>query len=189
MHDEDTIVLQRLAAGDPGAVTASIDRFGSLVWMLALRMTPNRTDAEDAVQEVFTEIWRVAHRFDPNIASARAFVAMIARRRLIDRSRSQQRHNRVGALGDIDPSTTKADPVSGAALDEDATRAQQALEQLRPEQQKVIRLAIGENWTHEKIAEHLGMPLGTVKTHLRRGLLRIREILTGEKSSPQEAAP
>lgn len=73
-------------------------------------------------------------------------------------------------------------------LDEEASRAQAAIEQLRPEQQKVIRLAIGENWTHERIAEHLGMPLGTVKTHLRRGLLKVREILTG-RSEPQEAAP
>ncbi len=187
--EDDAVILQRLAAGDPSAVSASIDRFGSLVWMLALRMTPSRTDAEDAVQEVFTEIWRVAGRFDPNIASARAFVAMIARRRLIDRARSNKRHQRVGALGE-DPSVAAvhSDPSGGVVLDEDAERARAAIEQLRPEQQKVIRLAIGESWTHERIAEHLGMPLGTVKTHLRRGLLKVREILSG-RSEPQEAAP
>lgn len=187
--EDDAAILQRLAAGDPSAVTASLDRFGSLVWMLALRMSPTRADAEDGVQEVFTEVWRVAGRFDPNIASARAFVAMIARRRLIDRARSNKRHQRIGALGDDQAiEMNGGSPSSGAIHDEEATRAQAAIEQLRPEQQKVIRLAIGENWTHERIAEHLGMPLGTVKTHLRRGLLKVREILTG-RSEPQEAAP
>lgn len=187
--DDDAAILQRLATGDPSAVAASLDRFGSLVWMLALRMTPTRADAEDAVQDVFTEVWRVAGKFDPNIASARAFVAMIARRRLIDRARSNKRYQRVGTLVDDQAVESGGDaPIAGAILDEEAMRAKAAIEQLRPEQQKVIRLAIAENWTHERIAEHLDMPLGTVKTHLRRGLLRVREILTGW-SEPQEATP
>ena len=80
-------ILQRVAAGDTEAVAACIDRFGGLVWSLARRFLDRPTEAEDAVQEIFIELWKSASRFDPSIASETTFVAMIARRRLIDRQR------------------------------------------------------------------------------------------------------
>ena len=89
MSDEENVVLERVAAGDPVAVKECMDRFGGLVWTLARRALPTAQDAEDATQEIFTEIWLSADRYDQNRGSETVFVATIARRRLIDRLRKQ----------------------------------------------------------------------------------------------------
>ena len=175
----DAELLAQAARGLDHAYPACIDRFGPLVWTLARQILANRTDAEDAVQEIFAELWRVAERFDPAIASARSFVSTIARRRLIDRGRARQRLNREvqGALAEDLPVATAVQPIDRLARDERDRVAMEEFGKLRVEQQRVIRLAIHEEWTHERIAEHLSIPVGTVKTHLRRGLLRLRETL------------
>jgi RNA polymerase sigma factor (sigma-70 family) len=189
ISEDDATILKRTAGGDPAAVAACIDRFGPLVWLLARRLLANQSECEDAVQEVFVEVWRSAHRFDPGIASARAFVAMIARRRLIDRGRMAQARIRgvadVAELGLAEPTRDGEGAVGGAGgfggrLDEDATRVRAALSELKPDQRELIELAFGQGWTHQQIAERKGQPLGTVKTNIRRGLIRLREILTGE---------
>jgi len=194
MPESDAEVLLRVARGDAAAFPACIDCFGPLVWTLARQVLANRSDAEEAVQEAFAEIWRVAARFDPSIASARSFVATIARRRLIDRGRLRQRFDRDsgGQLSETAPAKS-ADPADAIAQDEFGRTAMEEFERLRPEQQKVIRLSVHAGWTHERIAEHLGMPVGTVKTHLRRGLLELRDALQQRdlpgRDSAQEAAP
>jgi RNA polymerase sigma-70 factor (ECF subfamily) len=173
----DADLLIQVGAGDAGAFPACVDRFGPLVWTLARRLLAQRSEAEDAVQEVFMEIWRCADRFDPSVASARAFVATIARRRLIDHGRSSRRHHRPGMPAEVAVAPADDSPLERSAKSEAEHAALAGLARLRPEQQKVLRLAIGESWTHERIATHLGLPVGTVKTHLRRGLLRLREDL------------
>ena len=175
MLDGDTEALELLGRGDPEAGRVCAERFGPLVWSIALRMCRDRTDAEDATQDVFMELWRTAGRFDASLSSPRAFVAMITRRRLIDRARSQRRHI-VGRVA-LTESAGGEDRERPAGASEETSAALAQLQQLRPEQQSVIRLAVGESWTHERIAEHLNMPVGTVKTHLRRGLIAIREAL------------
>lgn len=177
-------VLQRVAAGEPGAVQECIDRYAGLVWSLARRMTSNNAEAEDAVQEILVEIWRNAYRYDPNIASEAAFIAMVTRRRLIDRRRRLDRQRDRSALPD-DPSGAIGVPPT-AELGEEARIAVSALEQLSPDQQKVLRLSIYQGLSHEKIATATGMPLGTVKTHARRGLIKVRELLTKWKGNSQE---
>lgn len=154
-----------------------IDRFGGLVWSLARRMVP--TEAEDAVQEIFVELWKHAGRYDPSVASETAFVAMIARRRLIDRRRRIERSPASSALPD-DPA--EREPVTAPTLElrEDVAKAAAALNQLSPEQQRVLRLSVYRGLSHERIAAVTGLPLGTVKTHARRGLMRIRDLLQAE---------
>ncbi|MBX9623103.1 MAG: sigma-70 family RNA polymerase sigma factor, partial [Gemmataceae bacterium] len=85
-------VLPRVAVGDPAAVRECIARYGPLVWGLARRLVPNPADAEDAAQDVFISLWQSAGRYDPAQAAEVTFVAMIARRRLIDRRRRARRH-------------------------------------------------------------------------------------------------
>lgn len=174
-------ILHRIAAGEAQAVQACIDRYSGLVWSLARRFCPSSADAEDAVQEIFLDVWRSAARFDPAVASETTFIAMIARRRLIDRNRRVGRN--IGSLDAPDGGVQIADQSTPAAetlgVDEDARRAAIALESLKPEQQRVLRLSIYQGLSHERIAEATGMPLGTVKTHVRRGLIRLREILGG----------
>ena len=90
-----------MAAGDPLAVQECLDAYGGLVWSLARRMFQSRDDAEDAVQEIFVDIWRNADRFDPAQASETTFIAMIARRRLIDRLRYSNRRLSPESLEDV----------------------------------------------------------------------------------------
>lgn len=150
----------------------------------------NPNEAEDAVQEVFIELWKAAPKFDPRVASAKAFVSMIARRRIIDRGRIEMRRVRgVTALENVQ-NQPKIPPRAKPLLDDEAERLAQAIQQLKPEQQQTIRLAIGQGWSHQDIADRLGIPLGTVKTNLRRGLQRLRERIEGwDGASAPASAP
>lgn len=174
-------ILQRIASGDTGAVRECIDTYAGLIWSLARRMTLNTADAEDAVQEIFVELWRNSFRYDPAIATETAFVAMIARRRLIDRQRRSARHR--------DRTQAEMQEKAGSdtprmELGEEASVASKAMGELNSEQQRVLRLSILHGLSHEKIAVATGLPLGTVKTHARRGLLHVRELLMGRKQGP-----
>ncbi|MDZ4756139.1 MAG: sigma-70 family RNA polymerase sigma factor [Phycisphaerae bacterium] len=171
-------VLQRIAAGEPGATDECIERYGGLVWSLARRMCGDASEAEDAVQEIFIDLWRSAVRFDSAIASEPTFVAMIARRRLIDRGRKRQRRPTPTALPE---SIAAVSPDADTAeIGEESVVARRVFEQLRPEQRQVLQLALRHGQSHEQIATTIGLPLGTVKTHARRGLIRLRELLAAE---------
>lgn len=168
--------LQRVAAGDATAVRDVLDLYGGLVWAVARRFSTNQSDAEDAVQEIFLDVWKSAPRYDPGLAGEATFIAMIARRRLIDRRRrASRRLDPVSASEAVMPSVESVGENRGAP--EEAAMAASALSMLRPEQQQVLRLSILQGLPHESIAESTGLPLGTVKTHIRRGLIRIRQIL------------
>ena len=174
LTDEPSI-LARVAAGDPSAPNECIARFSGLVWSLARRLCSSPSDAEDAVQEIFIDLWKSAARFDASIASETTFVAMIARRRLIDRGRRKMRRPEVPQIAET--VEDRRDRVDGTELSEQQRLAQRAFEQLRPEQQQVLQLASHHGCSHEQIATATGMPLGTVKTHARRGLIKIRLLL------------
>ena len=173
---EQTPLLPRVAAGDQQAVEACLDRFGNLVWSLARRFTSNREDAEDAVQEIFIDLWSSAARYDSGKASETTFVAMVARRRLIDRLRKKTRRPEEEELSVV-VELEQHELAPDAERMADAARAAELILTLKPEQQQVIKLAVYEGHTHQSIADALQLPLGTVKTHLRRGLLKVREAL------------
>lgn len=169
-----TTVLERIAAGDPRAVGDCIDEFGGLVWAIARRMTRSRADAEDAVQEIFVDVWRSAGRFDPAQGTAKVFITTIARRRLIDRirrSRMNQFHDGEESLEDI----RWAVPGNSGEIAVEAEHAAAVVANLRPDQRKVLRMGLLEGMTHSEIAHATGMPLGTVKTQMRRGLIQVRK--------------
>lgn len=150
--------------------------YGGLVWSLARRMLRNSGDAEDAVQEIFLDIWKNAGKFDPAKSSETTFVAMIARRRLIDRLRYSKRRVAADPLDDIvnEPADRSDKKIQ---ITVEAEQASRALNSLRPEQRQVLQLSIVQGLSHQEIAEATGMPLGTVKTHARRGLMLAREYL------------
>ena len=162
--------------------------YGGLVWSLARRMLRNQDDAEDAVQEIFVDIWKNAAKFDPSQASETTFVAMIARRRLIDRIRFTQRRISADSLDDVlaEPAGTSEKELQ---VQIEGREALKALNELRPEQRQVLQLSIIHGLSHQEIADATGMPLGTVKTHARRGLLQARELLGfGEGKSVKEVS-
>ncbi len=173
-------VLERIARGDSDAVRDAIEQFGALVWSLAGRVCRDRAEAEDAVQDVFISLWRSAHRYDPAIGTETTFVAVIARRRLIDRLRSRTRRDEPAALHDNIGETI---PDSAEISDEARLAAAVFNEELSADQQRVLRLAIYESKTHEEIARILDMPLGTVKTHARRGMIRLRDALERRRAA------
>ncbi len=168
--------LQRIAAGDSAAVRECIERYGPLVLAQARRLGLPEAQAEDAVQETFIDLWKHAHRFDPARAAESTFVTMIARRRLIDLRRRGASGVPTKPLEDLDFGTTDHD-LSELEHADEAAVARRALAQLKPEEQKLIRMSIVAGLTHREIAASTGMPLGTVKSHLRRSLGRVRELL------------
>jgi RNA polymerase sigma-70 factor (ECF subfamily) len=169
-------ILQRIAAGDRAAVDECLKKYGGLVWSLSRRMLRNSDDAEDAVQEIFVDVWKNAGKFDELRSSETTFIAMIARRRLIDRIRSTSRRISADALDEVmaEP-VDRADRTMQTSLE--ANDAVKALNSLRPEQQEVLRLSIVQGLSHQEISDRIGIPLGTVKTHARRGILQAREFL------------
>lgn len=175
-------ILQRVARGETGAVQECLDTYGGLVWSLARRFSPTRADAEDATQDVFLDVWRSAARFNPEIAGEATFIAMIARRRLIDRLNKQRR--RISAAGLPEGVQPPAPNVDNARdISDEAAVAAAALSTLGDDQQRVLRLSIHEGYTHAQIAEITDLPLGTVKTHIRRGLLRVRDLIDQARES------
>ncbi len=170
-------VLGRVAAGDPNAVRECLARYGGLVWSIARRF--EGADAEDAVQEIFLDLWKSAARFDPGIATESAFVAMIARRRLIDRKRTRGRRPTIDPVHEL---PAVASDHSGPDTCAEANQAARALDQLRPEQRQVLLMSTAGGMSHNEIAAQTGMPLGTVKAHARRGLMSIRAALLGVQS-------
>lgn len=176
-------VLPRVALGDAAAVDECLSRYGGLVWSLARRSAPSVSDAEEAVQDVFVELWRQASRFDASVAAEPTFVAMIARRKLIDRFRRRKSRPEIATAEQL--AREPADPPEHCPVElaDEAARAQQGLASLKPDERQFIQWSVCDGMSHAEVAERSGQPLGTVKSKIRRGLIRLREVV-----SPQPQA-
>lgn len=169
----DSGLLARLAARDSRAMPEVIDRFGGLLWSLALRSSHGmREDAEDAVQEILMDLWRHADRYDATRGSELHFVSMLARRRLTDRFR--------GRVPEALPLEYADQAVDDPALvhadwELDFRRLLPGLAQLRPEERGVIEMGYAQGLSQSEIAESTGMPVGTVKSLMRRGMIRLSQ--------------
>lgn len=177
---EAEALLERAARGDRDAVMALYDRFSGAVLAVALRVTGNRAEAEDIVQEVFARVWREATTFDRARGSAAAWIVTLTRNRSIDVVRSRSRR----ARHEDDQTTEEPVVTEATATPEaqvvDAQRAEAvrlALDALRPEQRQVIELAYFGGLSHSEIAERLQQPLGTVKTRIAQSVKRLRDAL------------
>lgn len=180
--DPTPLLLPLVARGERDAVARVVERYGDLVWSLARRFTGSDADAEEATQDIFAELWKKAASFDPALGAEVTFVSIITRRSLIDRQRrgaARQRHEQRAAdlaaslgHGVIDPKA-----LAGVQRDADVARAAEALAELGELTRELLLLSIAHGRSHEEIAAQKGMPLGTVKTHIRRGLASIRESL------------
>lgn len=178
-------ILERVAAGEKAAVQECIERYGGLVLSLTRRLCPAGAEVDDAVQEVFIELWNKAERFDRSLASEATFVAMIARRRLIDLRRRLERHAAAGELSEA-LAAPGASVAESAEIADEAAAARKALRELKPDERRVLELAVWKGLSHQQIAGATGLPLGTVKTHARRGLARLRELLRPARARAAE---
>ena len=181
MQAMSSSVLQRIAIGDVAAMRECIDEYGALIWSLARRLTRTPADAEDATQEIFLDIWRSAGRFDATQGSVKVFIAMIARRRLIDRLRKTTSEPPMDPVDVLD-TVAWSDPGTASEISIEAEQAARALQQLRPEQRQVLELGLLHGLSQSEIAARLGMPLGTVKSFMRRGLITVREYMNVDAS-------
>ncbi|MEM1080048.1 MAG: sigma-70 family RNA polymerase sigma factor [Pseudomonadota bacterium] len=166
-------LIERIAAGDRAAVAQCIERYSGLVWSLARRYLVNPADAEEAVQEIFIELWSKADQFDVQKAGEATFVSLMARRRLIDRLRKRGRMPEQQPLDDVEHGLSQ-DGHRALEASAETQRVIKVMNQMTPDQQQVIRLSAWLGMSHQAIAEQTQMPLGTVKSHLRRGLDQIR---------------
>jgi RNA polymerase sigma-70 factor (ECF subfamily) len=203
--DDDVLLVERLVGGSETALAALYDRHADAVFALVLRLTSDRSIAEEVVQETFLTLWDRAETFDPRAGSLAAWLHTIARNRAIDRMRAAGRRPTLvafasGQVSDDDangaldrlmagntvvagavPSPGPEEVVSLDAM-RDAVRA--AIAVMPDQERTVILLAYGEDLSQSEIAQRLGWPLGTVKTRTRRALQRLREIL-GTEFGPQ----
>ncbi|MCU0634244.1 MAG: sigma-70 family RNA polymerase sigma factor [Gemmatimonadaceae bacterium] len=179
-------LLPRIAAGDERAVRECVSRYGALVWSLARRWSPDASDAEDAAQEIYIDLWRTASRYDPARMTEAGWVAMLARRRLIDRSRRRER------LPALEPIADDLDVADDRTPDLDqrwrVEQARAVLDALPPAQRRMLELSLLEGRTHDEIARETATPLGTVKSHIRRGLQRARDLLAARSRADEESA-
>jgi RNA polymerase sigma-70 factor (ECF subfamily) len=184
LTDTDEPLLPLVAGGNHAAVSECIRRYGPLVWAIAQRLSLTKEDAEDAVQEIFMDVWRHAARFDPGRGSEKVFVTILARRKLIDRMR-RQKLRRAVELPIDDGVELPAPPTMRAERDVEMEEARDLFSHLPIPQQRVIALSLVQGMSHAEIVSHTGLPLGTVKTLLRRGILRVRALLTSTPRLPK----
>ena len=178
---EDESCLQRIASGDQPAAAQLYDRHARPLYSLILRILGNETEAEDVLQDSFAQAFRQAARYDSRRGAVAAWLLTIARSRAIDRLRA--RRTRVeahaGEVHAIDEMPDAQPDAASTMLDEERSRlVRQALGELPMLQRMAIELAYYEGLSHTEIAERLEQPLGTVKTRIRLGLLKLRDVLT-----------
>ncbi|TAK68083.1 MAG: sigma-70 family RNA polymerase sigma factor [Actinomycetota bacterium] len=169
-------LLGRTARGDTAAYAAVFDRMAGKVHGVALRVVRDPGMAEDVAQEAFLDAWRQAASFDPRRGSGAAWLLTIAHRRAVDRVRSEQggsdRERRSMTA------TIEYDEVADTVEDRlEAERVRRALVDLTDLQREAISLAYYGGYTQQQVSELLGVPLGTIKTRLRDGLIRLRDAL------------
>ncbi len=182
-HDlsaDDRALDRAFAAGEDGSLEALYRSCSSLVYTLALRALRDETEAEDVTQQTFVSAWRGRDKYSPERGPARGWVVGIARRRIADALDARSRETRrLEAVRD-EPAPSAADPLGGQA---DRIVVRNEVENLGPPRSTIVALAFFEAQTHEQIAERLQMPLGTVKSHLRRSLVALRRGLEAADAS------
>lgn len=177
----DARLLAGMRSRDPRALDDAYRAYGGLVHGLALRVVRDAHTAEEITQDVFVYAWQNAERHDTARGTLAAWLLTLARSRGIDRLRSRQSQDRrVDGLAQevaaADP-LVQPDALGSLVADEQARHARAALATLPPEQREALEIAYFEGLSHSEVAARLGAPLGTVKTRIRQGMLRLRGAL------------
>lgn len=175
---ETNELLVRVAEGDQAAFGALYDLLAPRVFGTIKRLLIDHAQSEEVAQEVFLEVWQSARRFEPNKGGATTWIFTMAKRRAIDRIRSAQasrdRDTRVG-IRDFDAGYDSV--AESAEISIERERVGDAMKSLTDAQRQAIALAYDGGYSHSEIAELLGVPIGTVKTRLRDGMIRLRNEL------------
>lgn len=173
----DASLLAAVARGEESALGALYDRHASILLGLVLRIVRGRPEAEDVLQEVFVQIWQRAGDYDPARGRPFLWLSMLARSRALDRVRSLGFRDRVAADVAREPAPPASDMVAEVARGEEGAIVRRLLDEIPEAQREALKLAYFEGLTQAEIAERTGKPLGTVKTHTRLGLMKLRDRL------------
>lgn len=175
---EDLELMRRIADRDPAALRALYDRHAGLVYSIALRILRKPEDAEELVVDVFQEIWDKSSRYDQSRAAPVTYLVTLTRSRCIDRTRRKayRAQTTLEAIEDAAPLSDHT-PADDVLLGEQQALVRGALSRLDENQRVAIEAAYYDGLSHSEIAQKLGKPLGTVKTYIRQGLIRLRDAM------------
>lgn len=181
--NDDVELIKAIAARDEVALAQLYDRYRVILFGLLMRILNNREEAEDVLQEVFLQVWRKAADFDENRGRPFTWLVTLGRSRGIDRLRTLAVRERVAEAGAREAIEEVSDAASDAFRSEQRGLVNDALAQLPDEQKRPLMLAYFDGLTQSEIATRLGAPLGTIKTRMRTGLIKLREQLAGKGES------
>ncbi|MCC5948204.1 MAG: ECF RNA polymerase sigma factor SigK [Nitriliruptoraceae bacterium] len=178
MPRDDEELLLAIARGDQDAFATLYDRLAGLVHGVVRRVVRDPSQSEEVTQEVLVEVWRTAVRFDPDRGSARTWILTMAHRRAIDRVRSEQAsRNRTERVGRSEQTRDYDEVAERVEVDEEHDEVRTALATLTDLQREAVELAYYQGYTYREVAELLDTPLGTIKTRMRDGLIRLRDAM------------
>jgi len=179
--EAEIALLKRIGQGDRKSFEELYDRFAGVLFSTACRVLNNREAAEDVLQEVFIQIWEKAPLYDPRRGKPITWALTLTRHKAIDRLRSAQRrsrlHDAVQVESEVFEQSEDRSSFDAVSSVETGKLVRAALQTLSKGQREAIELAFFSSLTQSEIAERLGEPLGTIKARVRRGLMRLREIL------------
>jgi RNA polymerase sigma-70 factor (ECF subfamily) len=174
-------MIRSIGAGDQLALHSIYERTHRIVFTLIMRIINNRETAEEVTLDVFHDVWRRASTYDPANGSVVGWVMNQARCRAIDRLRYERRKKRVdNETGGSRTGNAAEDPQSAFQVDEQSRLLKNALDILNPEERQAIEIAFFSELTYQEVAARLNQPLGTVKSRIRSGLVKLRSALAGE---------
>jgi RNA polymerase sigma factor (sigma-70 family) len=183
----DDELAERFRAGDELALRAVYDAYGGAVFHLAIRALPNHADAEDVTQATFVAAWLGRDTFDPQRGGILGWLLGIAKRKIVDRFRSAAREDRAAETVRALPEPPKPDETPERVLDRLVVADE--LAQLPVEQRRTLELAFYDDLTHPQISAVTGLPLGTVKSHIRRGMANLRRRWEVDGAAPGPRSP
>lgn len=189
-READRALVARIEGRDAGALAALYDRHAGRLLGLAQRILGDAGEAEDVVQEIFLHVWKSAATFDAARGPVLAWLLVATRSRSIDRLRSRRSAGRTAGrpLDETPEIASPEDIERGVAAREWEAQCRGAIGQLPEDQRRALELAYFEGLTHQEIAERTGAPLGTVKTRVRLGLMKLRELMGPYRKSEGHGA-
>jgi RNA polymerase sigma-70 factor (ECF subfamily) len=191
---EDLRLMQGVKRGEPESLARLYDRHVSVVFALCVRVLRDSAEAEDTVQDVFWELWRRADRYEPARGTPRVYLMNLARSRALDRIRRKRRREDLARRAELElglasgAGESDAEPLSFQSAVEAQQRSSvcRALDLLPAPQRRAVMLSFFDGMTHREIAAALDTPVGTIKTRIRQGLLRLRDHLLAARDEESE---
>jgi len=175
---DDTALMEGVLARDPDALRQLYDKYSPTVMAVCVRVLRDVHEAEDVLVDIFQELWDKSDRYQSSRGNVAGYLMMLTRSRAIDRKRRQRIALPLSLNdSDTDAQVTTLTPADQSELVEERAKVVRALDALQPEHRRAIECAYYDGLSHSEIATRLGKPLGTVKTYIRQGMLKLRDAL------------